>query len=259
MITYSIAMLIDVLQATTQPNHFNEGNMSTASRRAIVKYWSEVKPNANIAVDWSEAHDRCWRCGKNCNIRLHRCHVVPDQAPFNGPDIPSNLVLLCAHCHDESPCCDDPQAMWDYIAEGDLADMLRLAKRIEEVWETKGGTKELQEEINHLMACAGLHGQEVAQLEELRWPAANGRVGHLLTVESLAAYEKRYGKVSEELKLAFECADVMATVTNRVGMHTSSTRGSSYTEATKLWMAGSLYDAFKEFIASRRPPQPPQG
>jgi len=46
---------------------------------------------------------------------LQRCHIIPEQEPFNGKDEPANMVLLCARCHVEAPSCDDPQEMWRWI------------------------------------------------------------------------------------------------------------------------------------------------
>ena len=77
----------------------------------IVDYWSQHQDECGLSVDWSEAHERCWRCG--CKSKLERCHIVPDST--GGPDEPSNLVLLCHRCHVEAPNVSDPRFMWIWI------------------------------------------------------------------------------------------------------------------------------------------------
>lgn len=77
----------------------------------IVNYWARRQDESSLSVDFSEAHERCWRCG--CKRRLHRCHIVPYS--LGGPDEPSNFVLLCARCHMENPNVADPHIMWDWL------------------------------------------------------------------------------------------------------------------------------------------------
>lgn len=77
----------------------------------IVDYWAGHQDESDLSVDFSEAHERCWRCG--CKRRLQRCHIVPDS--LGGQDEPSNLVLLCARCHLENPNVADPHIMWDWL------------------------------------------------------------------------------------------------------------------------------------------------
>lgn len=77
----------------------------------IVDYWSEHEDECGLSVDWSEAHERCWRCG--CKRGLQRCHIVPYS--LGGEDTPSNLVLLCGRCHLDNPNVADPEVMWDWI------------------------------------------------------------------------------------------------------------------------------------------------
>lgn len=54
----------------------------------------------------------CWRCGW-AGSRIERCHIIP--ASLDGPDQPSNLVLLCHRCHLDAPDVLDPAVMWKYI------------------------------------------------------------------------------------------------------------------------------------------------
>ncbi len=80
----------------------------------IVDYWEVNGPyEGDIGCDWADARNHCWRCGIKGN--LDRCHIIPHQEPFNGPDTPGNLVLLCGRCHEEAPCCDDSIAIWEWI------------------------------------------------------------------------------------------------------------------------------------------------
>ena len=77
----------------------------------IVDYWSKNEDECGLSVDFSEAHERCWRCGHK--RKLERCHIVP--ASLGGADEPSNFVLLCKKCHEENPNVTDPQIMWDWL------------------------------------------------------------------------------------------------------------------------------------------------
>lgn len=77
----------------------------------IVDYWKVREDECGFGVDWSEAHERCWRCGYKS--RLHRCHIVPRSQ--GGPYDPSNLVLLCGRCHREGPNINDPRFMWLWL------------------------------------------------------------------------------------------------------------------------------------------------
>ena len=57
----------------------------------IVDYWDSRVNEWEISVDFSEAHERCWRCGYKS--KLQRCHIIPDS--LGGRDEPNNLVLMC--------------------------------------------------------------------------------------------------------------------------------------------------------------------
>lgn len=81
------------------------------SVKQIVDYWSSIQDECGLAVDWSEAHELCWRCGYKC--ALQRCHIIP--RALNGSDQADNLVLLCLRCHREAPNVDDPAFMWQWL------------------------------------------------------------------------------------------------------------------------------------------------
>ncbi|KOV79101.1 hypothetical protein ADL03_38160 [Nocardia sp. NRRL S-836] len=76
--------------------------------RQIVDHWSGVE---RVAVDWSEACERCWRCGYRA--ALERCRIVP--ASLGGTDTAANLVLLCGRCHREAPTHADPRYLWRWL------------------------------------------------------------------------------------------------------------------------------------------------
>ena len=82
-------------------------------KEEIVRYWffEQLVDECGLSVDAAEAHERCWRCG--CEYNLKRCHIVP--ASLGGKDEPSNLVLLCHRCHLDNPNITDPEIMWDWI------------------------------------------------------------------------------------------------------------------------------------------------
>jgi hypothetical protein len=79
--------------------------------REIVAYWSQRECESGLAVDWAEAHERCWRCAYKS--RLQRCHIVP--ASRGGTATPDNLVLLCRRCHREAPNVPDARFMWIWL------------------------------------------------------------------------------------------------------------------------------------------------
>jgi ribosomal protein L37E len=95
-------------------------DLSTVSCQEIVDYWTARESECGLAVDWAEAHERCWRCGYKS--RLQKCHIVP-KSP-DGKNDRSNLVLLCGRCHREAPNVADPQVHVD-MDENYLCSLLR--------------------------------------------------------------------------------------------------------------------------------------
>lgn len=83
----------------------------TTPIKDIVEYWEGKIDECDLNVDWSEANERCWRCGYK--RKLQRCHIIPDT--LGGEDAPYNLVLLCDQCHKEAPNVQDSKFMWDWI------------------------------------------------------------------------------------------------------------------------------------------------
>lgn len=77
----------------------------------IVAYWTHHEDECGLSIDFSEAHERCWRCG--CKRHLERCHIIPHA--LGGKDEPSNLVLLCKRCHLDNPNVLDKEIMWDWL------------------------------------------------------------------------------------------------------------------------------------------------
>jgi 5-methylcytosine-specific restriction endonuclease McrA len=83
----------------------------TTKHEEIVKYWVSKVSECDLSIDWSEAHERCWRCGYEAG--LERCHIVPQS--LGGGDIPENYVLLCNTCHHEAPNINDKEFFWDWL------------------------------------------------------------------------------------------------------------------------------------------------
>ncbi|MFE4867751.1 HNH endonuclease signature motif containing protein [Streptomyces sp. NPDC056682] len=95
---------------------------------AIVQYWaSSPSGHEAFAPSLSIKDPCCFACGWFSErwtkatprsswerAALERAHIVPRS--LGGNDAPSNLILLCAPCHRESPDWHDPQAMADWIA-----------------------------------------------------------------------------------------------------------------------------------------------
>jgi hypothetical protein len=86
-------------------------DLSSVSSQEIVDYWTARESECGLAVDWAEAHERCWRCGYKS--RLQKCHIVPKS--LGGINDPSNLVLLCGRCHREAPNVADSRFMWIWM------------------------------------------------------------------------------------------------------------------------------------------------
>jgi hypothetical protein len=77
----------------------------------IVSYWAIKVDESTLSIDFSEAHERCWRCAYK--TKLERCHIIPHS--LGGQDAPENLVLLCRLCHAEGPNISDPDFFWDWL------------------------------------------------------------------------------------------------------------------------------------------------
>lgn len=77
----------------------------------IVSYWEERIDESDLSIDFSEAHERCWRCGYKST--LQRCHIIPDS--LEGEHSPCNLVLLCRRCHIEAPNINNKEFFWDWL------------------------------------------------------------------------------------------------------------------------------------------------
>lgn len=81
------------------------------TKEEIVNYWVKYVDASDLSIDFSEAHERCWRCG--CKRKLERCHIIPDS--LGGEDTPSNFVLLCSRCHLDNPNVANKEIMWDWL------------------------------------------------------------------------------------------------------------------------------------------------
>lgn len=88
----------------------NRSEMKTTVKQ-IVDYWSRHIYEDDLSIDFSEAHERCWRCG--CKRNLERCHIIPHS--LGGKDELSNLVLLCKRCHLDNLNVADKEIMWDWL------------------------------------------------------------------------------------------------------------------------------------------------
>lgn len=127
------------------------------TKKQIVNYWVQHVDESNLSVDFSEAEERCWRCG--CKRNLERCHIVP--VSLGGEDMPSNFVLLCKRCHMDNPNVADPEIMWDWLRAYkvpfyDTFWVVQGAKEYEKLYQTTW-----EEELKKRKINAG-------NLEELR-------------------------------------------------------------------------------------------
>lgn len=87
-------------------------------KKDIVEYWEEKLRSSESNVTYEMALTHCWRC--RVKKRLDRCHIVARS--LGGEDMPSNYVLLCKHCHFESPNIVDPEYIWDWLVSHKMPD-----------------------------------------------------------------------------------------------------------------------------------------
>jgi len=70
---------------------------------------------SNVAVDWADLKAewrRCWCCGHETD-RLQKCHIVPKS--LGGSNSASNIIPMCALCHDGSPDVNSATEMFEWI------------------------------------------------------------------------------------------------------------------------------------------------
>src|SRR4051794_3859090 len=89
----------------------NNKRTSKNTIEEIVTYWASNAYKDNLSIDFSEAHERCWRCGYKS--KLEKCHIIPHS--LGGLDVPENFVLLCRWCHSEGPNIANPDFFWDWL------------------------------------------------------------------------------------------------------------------------------------------------
>ncbi|MEH2168064.1 MAG: HNH endonuclease [Nostoc sp.] len=128
------------------------------SQQDIVSYWARHEDESGLAIDWSDAYKRCWRCGYQS--RLERCHIVPDS--LGGLDAPSNLVLLCRRCHGEAPNVADPHFMWIWLRA-------TCVPFYDSYWSIRGYFEFEQMFGRRPFIGIGLDKSQADQVEELLW------------------------------------------------------------------------------------------
>lgn len=84
------------------------------SKKDIINYYrnNNIIDDALLNFDWCDANNVCWNCGKVTKY-TQRCHIIGKQ--YQGNDTPSNYVLLCHTCHENSPDMNNKYIMWDWI------------------------------------------------------------------------------------------------------------------------------------------------
>lgn len=171
----------------------------------IVDYWSRNEDECGLSVDFSEAHERCWRCG--CERNLQRCHIVPHS--LGGKDEPSNLVLLCKRCHLDNPNVADKEIMWDWLKAYAVPfydtfwniQGLEEYKKIysismEEEWHKRNITEKEAEELKEI-----LHEQIQKASYHFGDPHLNVATLAGIYRMSLKEYDKRHGlETKKEIK-----------------------------------------------------------
>lgn len=129
----------------------NMRKQSKTKTEDIINYWSPILNESELNLDLDELDCRCWRCGQEKKLeKLQRCHIVADS--LGGSDEPSNFVLLCAKCHQESPDVDDPKYIWIWIKSyrvevRDLFWVYEALKEYEHIFKTRF-EEDLSEKVN---------------------------------------------------------------------------------------------------------------
>jgi len=109
-----------------------------------VAYWSERIYEGDIGADWDDADVICWRCG---HIRQQqKCHIIPKA--LGGADDATNIIPLCAMCHDEMPNVADPKFVWEWIKNdhGCLYDTYWTMRAITEAGLTQGDLRDFDKQ-----------------------------------------------------------------------------------------------------------------
>ena len=152
----------------------------TKKHRQIIEHWETKVYEGDMGCDWSDAHNHCWRCGKETKS-LEMCHIIAEQ--FSGKKTPDNLVLLCKSCHKEAPDFNEKDKMWDwikrtseinhttfldkelireykYIFGDDITTKIQILNVLEQDPKTK---KELKKIVENHYEKAGFHGFEISR------------------------------------------------------------------------------------------------
>jgi hypothetical protein len=94
------------------------------SKSAIAKAWAAIF-DENGSVPWRDGfwdyeEPECWACRRYADswttwekTSLQRCHVMP--SANGGRDNPTNLVLMCRRCHEDSPDTDLPDLIFEWM------------------------------------------------------------------------------------------------------------------------------------------------
>lgn len=118
-----------------------------------IEYWSEKIYEGDTGIDWGDgsAKTNCWRCG--CEKRVQKCHIVPRS--LGGSDDVSNLIPLCAICHDEAPNVADPNYMWEWIKNnhGGFTNLFWIQKAFEEAGLTEDQERKICRNHRKFMAA----------------------------------------------------------------------------------------------------------
>ena len=151
-----------------------------ARQQEIIAYWETRVYDEDVAVDWHDAHERCWRCGYE--RKLEFCHIVPKS--LGGGLAPDNMVLLCGDCHIEGPNVSDSDAMWRWIKATNVGSY-------DTYWNLRA-----QEEYKRIFSCDPL----VCLRRHSPWPRLNAAVFSVDTERKLKLYKRLQKKVWEDDK-----------------------------------------------------------
>ena len=75
--------------------------------------WACDRPIVGSAEESEDStFERIWD-NKYVKSKFNRCHITP--AALGGKDEPSNLFLMCAHCHNEAPDTSNPKTFFRWV------------------------------------------------------------------------------------------------------------------------------------------------
>lgn len=148
--------------------------MNLPTKWKLAQHWITSPERDTYAPAFNDlAEPRCFACGWFSEAwgkpsprasweraTLERAHIVPRS--HSGPDVPENIILLCAPCHQDAPDWHEPSAMALWIAERPERASAGL-EELAEWWEAFRGVPAFAELLRAAETAPGLPVEEAAE------------------------------------------------------------------------------------------------